>query len=109
MYTKQGVMHEQLPRRLMRGSIMSLKDKILKASTIKFTSILEESVFFTEKDIIQTEVPGLNIALSGSVNGGLIPGLSVIAGPSKHFKTGFGLVFVSAFLKKYPVWQSYLL
>jgi len=40
--------------------------------------------------------------LSGSVDGGLTPGLTMLAGPSKHFKTGFSLLLASSFLKKYP-------
>jgi RecA/RadA recombinase len=44
----------------------------------------------------------INVALSGSVDGGLAPGLTVLAGPSKHFKTSFGLIMASAYLKKYP-------
>jgi RecA/RadA recombinase len=43
----------------------------------------------------------INVALSGSVDGGLTPGLTMLAGPSKHFKTGFALLMASAFLKKY--------
>jgi len=43
----------------------------------------------------------INVALSGSVDGGLTPGLTMLAGPSKHFKTGFSLLLASAFLKKY--------
>jgi RecA/RadA recombinase len=41
------------------------------------------------------------VALSGSVDGGITPGLTMLAGPSKHFKTGFALLLASAFLKKY--------
>ena len=33
--------------------------------------------------------------------GGLAPGLTVLAGPSKHFKTSFALIMASAYLKKY--------
>ena len=43
----------------------------------------------------------INVALSGSVDGGITPGLTMLAGPSKHFKTGFALLLASAFLKKY--------
>ena len=43
----------------------------------------------------------MNVALSGSVDGGLAPGLTVLAGPSKHFKTSFGLIMAAAYLKKY--------
>lgn len=43
----------------------------------------------------------INVALSGSIDGGITPGLTMLAGPSKHFKTGFALLMASAFLKKY--------
>ena len=80
---------------------MSIMDKLKKNSKIKETSILSDSKFFTEKDMVPTDVPMMNVALSGSVDGGLAPGLTVLAGPSKHFKTSFGLIMASAYLKKY--------
>ena len=80
---------------------MSLLEKLKKGSTIKESSILAKSEFFTEKDMIQTEVPMINVALSGSLDGGLTPGLTMFAGPSKHFKTAFALLMASAYLKKY--------
>ena len=81
---------------------MSIMDKLKKNSKVKQTSILSESKFFNEKDLIPTEVPMINVALSGDMNGGLAPGLTVLAGPSKHFKTSFALIMASAYLKKYP-------
>jgi RecA/RadA recombinase len=51
--------------------------------------------------MIPTSVPMINVALSGSVDGGITPGLTMLAGPSKHFKTGFALLMASAFIKKY--------
>ena len=80
---------------------MSLMDKLKKNSTIKDTSILTESKFFQTKDLIQTSVPALNVALSGKLDGGLTPGLTVFAGPSKHFKTAFSLLLAKAYLDKY--------
>lgn len=80
---------------------MSVLDKLKKSSTIKETSILAKSQFFTEKDMIQTEVPMVNVALSGNFDGGLTPGLTMFAGPSKHFKTAFALLMASAYMKKY--------
>ena len=71
-------------------------------SKIKKTSILTESEVFTDKDVIQTSVPMINVALSGKVDGGLSPGLLVIAAESKHFKSSFALVLGSAFQQKYP-------
>tara|TARA_B100000579_G_scaffold199096_1_gene162777 strand:- start:1079 stop:2125 length:1047 start_codon:yes stop_codon:yes gene_type:complete len=81
--------------------LMSIMDKLKKNSKIKETEILSDSKFFNEKDLIQTDVPMLNVALSGSMEGGLAPGLTVLAGPSKHFKTSFALIMASAYLKKY--------
>ena len=80
---------------------MSIMDKLKKNSKVKESSILSESKFFTEKDMVATDVPMMNVALSGSVDGGLAPGLTVLAGPSKHFKTSFGLIMAAAYLKKY--------
>jgi RecA/RadA recombinase len=83
------------------GKYMSLKDKLIKNSTIDYTSTLTDSKIYTKKDVIPTPVPVINVALSGSVDGGLTPGLTMLAGPSKHFKTGFALLMAAAFLKKY--------
>jgi RecA/RadA recombinase len=80
---------------------MSLRDKLIKNSTIDWTSTLTDSKIFTKKDIIPTPVPMINVALSGTVDGGLTPGVTMLAGPSKHFKTGFALLLASSFLKKY--------
>ena len=76
---------------------MSIMDKLKKNSKVKTTEVLSESKFFTEKDMIPTDVPMMNVALSGSVDGGLAPGLTVLAGPSKHFKTSFALIMASAY------------
>jgi RecA/RadA recombinase len=81
---------------------MSLMDKIKKNSTIKDSSILSKSKFFTEKDMIPTDVPMINVALSGKLDGGIIPGLTMWAGPSKHFKTAFSLLMAKAYMDKYP-------
>ena len=80
---------------------MSLLDKLKKNTTIKDSSILAKSKFFTEKDVIPTDVPMVNVALSGSLDGGLTPGLTMLAGPSKHFKTAFALLLASSYMKKY--------
>jgi len=80
---------------------MSIMDKLKKNSKVKETSVLSESKFFTEKDMVATDVPMMNVALSGSMDGGLAPGLTVLAGPSKHFKTSFGLIMAAAYLRKY--------
>jgi RecA/RadA recombinase len=76
-------------------------DKLKKNSKVDYTSILADSKFFNDKDMVPTNVPMINVALSGSMDGGLAPGLTVLAGPSKHFKTSFALIMASAYLKKY--------
>ena len=80
---------------------MSIMDKLKKNSKSDFTSVLADSKFFNDKDMVPTSVPMMNVALSGSMDGGLAPGLTVLAGPSKHFKTSFALIKASAYLKKY--------
>ena len=84
------------------GENMSLLDKIKKNSTIKDSAILSKSKFFTEKDMVTTGVPMINVALSGKLDGGLIPGLTMWAGPSKHFKTAFSLLMAKSYMDKYP-------
>ena len=79
----------------------ALMDKIKKNTTIMGTAMLKESKIFGNKDMITTPVPMINVALGGDIDGGLTPGLTVLAGPSKHFKTLFALVMGAAFLKKY--------
>lgn len=81
---------------------MGILDKLKKNSTIKDTDILSTSKFFTKKDMIPTSIPVINIALSGRIDGGLTPGLTMWAGPSKHFKTAFSLLMAKAYMDKYP-------
>jgi len=76
--------------------------KLKKNSKIKLTSEMDKSEFFQEKEVVQTDVPMLNVALTGSLDGGLTPGLTVLAGPSKHFKTSFALKMAAAYLDAKP-------
>jgi len=80
---------------------MSILDKIKKNSSIKESAILAKSKFFNDKDMIPTAVPIINVALSGKLDGGLTPGLTMWAGPSKHFKTAFSLLMAKSYLDKY--------
>lgn len=81
---------------------MPLKERLIKNSTIDYTATLTESKIYGKKDMILTRVPMINVALSGRVDGGLTPGLTVLAAPSKHFKTAFSLLMAAAFLKAHP-------
>ena len=80
---------------------MSLRDKLIKNSTIEHTSLIKDSKIYTNKDMIPTSVPMINVGLSGNIDGGITPGVTMFAGPSKHFKTGFALLLASAFIRKY--------
>jgi RecA/RadA recombinase len=80
---------------------MSILDKLVKNSTIKMTAPILDSTVYGKKEVIKTSIPMINVALSGDLNGGLLPGLFQIAGPSKHFKTAFALLIASSYLKKY--------
>jgi hypothetical protein len=80
----------------------SLIAKIKKNSTIKEADILTESEVFNKRDLVDTGVPAINLALSGRLHGGLPPGHTMIAGPSKHFKSMFGLLMAGAYMRAFP-------
>ena len=79
----------------------SIMDRLKKNSKVKETAILSESKLFSEREMVATSVPMINVALSGSLNGGLSPGMTVLAGPSKHFKTSFALLMAGAYMDKH--------
>lgn len=81
---------------------MSLMERIKKSSSIDIASVLDESEVFGERQVVPTEVPIINVALSGTLKGGLTSGVTEIAGPSKHFKTGIALLLMRSFLNQYP-------
>lgn len=79
----------------------SLLERMLKTGSTKSSAVLASSSFFNAKETIPTDLPILNIAFSGSLDGGLLPGLTVIAGMSKTFKTMLSLYAMKAYLDKY--------
>ena len=80
----------------------SLLEKMLKTGSTKTSATLSSSSFFNSKEAIPTDLPILNVAFSGSLDGGLTPGLTVVAGQSKTFKTMLSLYAMKAYLDKYP-------
>jgi len=80
---------------------MGIMDKLAKNSRIKESSQLDKSKLFSNQEMVTTKVPMINVALSGDPDGGLSSGLTVLAGPSKHFKTSFALLMAAAYLDKY--------
>lgn len=79
----------------------SLMDRIAKSGSIKSASIIAESKFFGAKPVVKTDLPILNVAFTGSMDGGLVPGLTIVAGPSKSFKTLLCLYCMKAYLDKH--------
>lgn len=79
---------------------MSLLEKLKAVGTIKAVSITD-SKFFDEKDFVKTDLPILNAAFSGDLNGGLISGLTIFAGESKTYKTLLGLYCMKSYLNKF--------
>jgi RecA/RadA recombinase len=79
---------------------MSLLEKLKSSGSIKVTT-LAQSVLFNEKDFIPTSVPSINVAFSGRLDGGMVSGLTIVAGPSKHFKSSMCLIMVKAYMDKY--------
>lgn len=81
---------------------MSIMDRLKKSSKLDNSAILSESKVLKNKDVVQIDVPMINVALSGQLDGGLQSGLTVLAGPSKHFKTSFAFLMAGAYLRKHP-------
>lgn len=79
-----------------------LMNRLVKASTLEHASVMSKSVIYNDRDMVPTPIPGLNIAYSGTLDGGLSSGLHVWAGPSRHFKSLFCLVSAASYLHHYP-------
>ena len=52
-----------------------LMDKIKKTSTIKIAATMDKSEFMNAVDETATDIPAINIALSGTISGGLKSGI----------------------------------
>jgi len=80
---------------------MSLLDRLKKAGTIKGAEILSESFLFNDKDFIKSEIPIINLAFSGRLDGGFTTGLTVLSGESKTFKTLLSLYCMKSYFDMY--------
>lgn len=81
---------------------MGLLEKFSKIGTITTSSVLSKSKYLNSKDQIKLKTPILNVAFSADLQGGYEPGVTLVAGPSKHFKSNLCMVFVQAYLEQYP-------
>jgi RecA/RadA recombinase len=81
---------------------MKTTKELIKAIGNKNANYIPDSEFYGQRTLIKTSIPIVNIALSGSINGGLSSGLTVIAGASKSYKTVLSLTCAKAYLDLYP-------
>jgi RecA/RadA recombinase len=83
------------------GNSSSIMSKML-AKAGKFASVLSSSPFAEKKVLCSTNVPMINVMMSGELDGGLKAGLTQVVGESRTFKSVFCLVQVKAYLDEYP-------
>lgn len=80
----------------------SLADRLIKKSKITGASVLTNSAFLNDKKLIPTQVPVVNLAFSGHLDGGFTSGLAMLAGKSKSFKSLLGLLLCKAYQDAHP-------
>jgi RecA/RadA recombinase len=78
-----------------------MMSKYKSSSTTKYSNTFDESIL-NNREVARTSVLALNIILGGVIASGLGSGLTMIAGPSKHFKSNISLMLVAAYLKLHP-------
>jgi RecA/RadA recombinase len=78
-----------------------LLEKLLKTGSTKGAAILSESDMFETKPLAVTSLPILNLAFHGKLDGGVPPGVTILAGESKTFKSALSLYCMKAYLDKY--------
>jgi len=85
-----------------KGKKLSLSERLMKNSTQKArVSVMKNTQFYDQGVCVATPVPAFNLAMSGTLFGGFESGVTLITGPSKHFKSNMCLMAVAAFLNKY--------
>ena len=55
----------------------SLMEKMKKSGTIKDVNTLQDSIYFNNKDCIPTDLPLLNVAFSGEIDGCIVTGKQI--------------------------------
>jgi hypothetical protein len=82
----------------------ALADRLKKVGHKEVTAmsaLFDDSFLMNKVPEVPTAIPALNVALSGKIDGGMTPGILIIAGPSRHFKTLYGLIVAAAYMKKH--------
>jgi hypothetical protein len=80
----------------------NLINDIIAATGNKLASTADESKILNNKYAFNTDIPALNIAMTGDIDGKIQSGLLMIAGPSKHFKTCYMLKICASFIEQNP-------
>lgn len=80
----------------------NLIERLKKASKSQDTQILSKSTLFNKPPVFTTNIPMINVALSGEIDRGMQAGILTIAGPSKHFKSLFAILMAKAFMDEHP-------
>lgn len=81
----------------------SLMAKLLKANKKdENVSVLSDSKILDKRVVCSTGVPMIDVAWSGRPDGGIIPGIKMLVGDSRTFKTNFGLLDVASYLNQFP-------
>ncbi len=75
--------------------------RLKKASKIEYADTMDKSNVVQNIDVATTDIPALNIALSGSLDGGIQSGLTLFAGPSATGKSLLVLLCAKAYLDKH--------
>lgn len=81
---------------------MSLMKRVMKESKNPYICKIMESEILSRANLVPIDLPALNIALSGDLDGGIGAGVTTIAGKSKHFKSLFVLEIARSFLESDP-------
>lgn len=81
----------------------SLASRLLKAAgKNEHATIMSESKVDYKEVVATTPVPIVNLMLSGHLDGGIVPGMQQLCGPSRHFKTMCALLMAKSYMDKFP-------
>lgn len=78
-----------------------LLERMMASGVVKEASLMSKTKFFEDREYVTLDVPFINVAFSGRLRGGLTPGVTIVAGESKSFKSLLMLLALKAFLEKY--------
>jgi len=82
---------------------MDILGTLMKNSSSPFTRPLDDSFVTDNTDInFPTDVPMMNVAFSGSMDKGFQSGITIWAGPSKHFKSMYALKMLDTWFYHNP-------